>query len=332
MKKMFLKALVLIFALVLSAQVYGQAVASITGSVTDSSGAVIPGASVTLENTTVSFKYQAVTNSIGTYTIQNVQPGPGYKITVQAAGFKMAVITGLYLNVSATRTQDVTLHIGAEAQSVQVSAETENVTINTTDATVGNNFQVQFLNDLPVANRDSPSALFYQQPGVTLDGAVTGARTDQSNVTVDGLEVNDNATGGFGDIVGNAPVDSVQEFRGTTAGQLSSAGQGGGGQYELVTRSGSNQFHGALVEYHRDAALTANSWFNNNAGTPRSPLIRNQFGGNVGGPILRNKAFFFFDWDGRRDTISSLVTRTVPMDVIRNGEIAYRNAPVAYPR
>ena len=99
-------------------------------------------------------------------------------------------------------------------ETVEVSAASQNVTLNTTDATVGNNFQVQFLNDLPIQNRDSPAALFVQQPGVTLDGAVTGARVDQSRVTVDGLDVNDMATGQFGAIVGNAPVDSVQEFRG----------------------------------------------------------------------------------------------------------------------
>ncbi|MGC1969572.1 MAG: hypothetical protein WA673_24150, partial [Candidatus Acidiferrales bacterium] len=198
--------------------------------------------------------------------------------------------------------------------------------IDTTDSTVGNNFQVQFLNELPIQDRDSPSALFTQQPGVTLDGAVTGARVDQDNVTLDGLDVNDNETGNFGAIVANAPVDSVQEFRGVSAGELSSAGEGGGGQYELVTRSGSNAFHGALVEYHRDTDLEANDWFNNNAGVPRPPLVRNQFGGNFGGPIKRDKLFFFFDYNGRRDTLSNLVERTVPMDSFRNGSIGYVNS------
>ena len=190
---------------------------------------------------------------------------------------------------------------------------------------MGNNFQVQDLNNLPIANRDSPAALFTQQPGVTLDGAVTGARVDQDNVSLDGLDVNDSATGQFEAIVGNAPVDSVQEFRGVTAGQLSSAGEGGGGQYQLVTRAGTNQFHGAVVEYHRDTDLEANDWFNNNFGVARPPLIRNQFGGNVGGPVKRDKMFFFFDWNSRRDTLSNLVERTVPMDSLRNGEVSYCN-------
>jgi hypothetical protein len=317
-----------------------QDLASITGEVTDSTGAVVPGVSVTLANDSTSVSYKAVTNSLGSYTFANVAPGPGYKITFMAAGFKTAVVTGMYLSESSTRTQNVKLAVGGASQTVEVSAAAENVTLDSTDATVGNNFQVQELNDLPVADRDSPAALFTQQPGVTLDGAVTGARTDQSNVTLDGLEVNDNATGGFGDIVGNAPVDSVQEFRAVTAGQLSSAGQGAGGQFELVTRSGTNNFHGAVVEYHRDTDTEANNWFSNNSGTPRAPLIRNQFGANVGGPIWKQKAFFFFDWNSRKDTLSNIVTRTVPLgglsgsslpsydttEGFREGYVSYQNA------
>ena len=304
-----------------------QDLASITGVVTDTSGAVIPAVSVTLANDSTSVSYKASTNSLGSYTIANVAPGPDYKITFLAAGFKPIVITGMYLSVITTRTQNAKLSVGGASETIEVSAAAENVTLNTTDASVGNNFQVQELNDLPVQNRDSPAALFTQQPGVTLDGAVTGARTDQNNVTVDGLEVNDNATGQFEVIVGNAPVDSVQEFRGVAAGPLSSAGQGGGGQFELVTKSGTNSFHGALVEYHRDTDTEANNWFNNNSGTPRPPLIRNQFGGNIGGPIWRQRAFFFFDWNSRKDTISDIPDRVVPMGTntsgFRGGEVAY---------
>ena len=321
----FVKFLLLLVALSFSLVLKAQDVASITGLVTDSSGAVIPGANVELVNTTTNSAYKAVTNEVGEYTIANVNPGPGYKLTFSRDGFQSVVISGVYLNVNATRTQNAKLPIGSTTQSVEVSASSENVTLNTTDATVGNNFEVQFLNELPVQNRDSPAALFYQQPGVTLDGAVTGARVDQTNVTVDGLEVNDEATGAFGAIVANAPVDSVQEFRGVTAGMLSSSGQGGGGQFELVTRSGTNQFHGALVEYHRDTDLEANDWFNNNTDTPRPPLIRNQFGGNAGGPIWKNKLFFFFDYNGRRDTLTNLVERTVPLDSYRAGNVSYVN-------
>ena len=294
-----------------------------TGEVTDTSGASIPGAQVDLVNTTTGAAYKAVSNGSGSYTLSNLPPGPGYKATFTASGFRPEVISGIYLNVDSTRTQNAKLQVGANTQTVEVSASSENVTLNTTDATVGNNFEVQFLNDLPIEFRDSPAALFTQQPGVTLDGAVTGARVDQDNVTLDGLDVNDNATGNFGAIVGNAPVDSVQEFRGVTAGPLSAAGEGGGGQFELVTRGGTNKFHGALVEYHRDTDLEANDWFNNNSGVSRPPLIRNQFGGNLGGPILKDKLFFFFDYNGRRDTLSNEENRTVPLSALRSNEINY---------
>jgi len=325
MRSVSTKVFFLVCALLVSTQLRAQDVASITGTISDPTGALIPNVSVNLTNPGTGATYEGVSNSEGSYTIANVRPGPGYKITFTATGFKTKIVTDIYLNVDATRSQNVRLDVGGSSTSVEVSASAEQVTLDTTDATVGNNFEVQFLNDLPVENRDSPRALFFQQPGVTLDGAVTGARVDQTNVTVDGLEVNDNATGEFGAIVANAPVDSVQEFRGVTGGALSSAGEGSGGQFELVTRSGTNQFHGAAVEYHRDTDLEANDWFNNNEGVGRPPLIRNQFGGNFGGPIKKDRLFFFFDYNGRRDTLSNLEDRIVPLDSYRAGNLAYYN-------
>jgi len=322
---LYVLALLAFVVCVGSPRLQGQTFASITGTVTDSTGAVVPNVYVLLQNPSTGVDFRGSTNGEGSYTISNVPPGPGYKITLSGTGFEPVVITGMYLNVNTTRTQNARLTVGSSQQTVTVSATTEAITIDTVDATVGNNFEVQDLNNLPIQNRDSPSALFYQQPGVTLDGSVTGARTDQSNVSLDGLDVNDLATGQFGAIVGHAPVDSVQEFRGVSASPLSSAGEGGGGQYELVTRSGTNAFHGALVEYHRDTDLEANDWFNNNLGIDRPPLIRNQFGGNLGGPIKRDKAYFFFDWNSRRDTLSNLVRRVVPTDALRNGGMAYVN-------
>jgi len=323
MRKLQIGAFVLALFVLILPLVRAQDVASVTGTVSDPSGAVVPGVTVELQNPATGATLGATTNSVGAYTISAVPPGPGYTMTFTRDGFKPVVVTNIYLNVNSTRTQNARMLVGTTSQTVQVSAESEAVTLDTTDATVGNNFQVQFLNDLPVADRDSPAALFTQQPGITLNGAATGARVDQNNVTVDGLDVNDMATGDFGAIVGGAPVDSVQEFRGVTAGQLSSAGEGGGAQFDLVTRSGTNQFHGALFEYHRDTNTEANDWFNNNAGVARPPLIRNQFGGNIGGPIKHDKMFFFFDWNSRRDTLSDQTERVVPTNSFRNGNIVY---------
>jgi len=302
-----------------------QDYASITGVVTDPSGAVMPGVSVTLTNQSTGASYKAETNTVGSYIISNVSPGPGYKATFSISGFKSVVITGIYMNVSITASVNAKLTVGGTSETVEVSAAGNGVTLNTTDATIGNNFEVDMVNELPIAIRDTPAILFTQQPGVTTDGAVTGSRTDQTHVTLDGMDVDDRGTGEFGVVTGNAPVDSVQEFRGVTAGETSNFDSGGGGQFQLVTKSGTNSYHGSLFEYHRDTDTEANFWFNNNAGVPRSPLIRNQFGGNIGGPIKKDKAFFFFEYNGRRDDLADAVEQTVPTPAFAAGNISYIN-------
>ena len=298
--------------------------ASIVGSITDATGAVVPGATVLLMNPATGKVYKTVSGADGAYTLSDVPAGPGYKETVTRDGFQTTVLTGLYLNVGTTRSQNVKLAVGSVAETVAVSAANEAVTLDTTDATVGNNFEGQFLSELPIALRDSPIALLTQQPGMTNDGAATGSRTDQNRITVDGLDVNDMAYGTFGTIVANAPVDSIQEFRGTTAGDVAGNNGGGGGQFEMVTKSGTNKFHGNINEYHRDTDFEANEWFNNFEGVPRSPLIRNQFGGNIGGPLWKDKVFFFFDYNGRRDTLAEQTERAVPTDsFLRQNTIQY---------
>jgi hypothetical protein len=301
-----------------------------TGTVPDSTGAVISGASIVLTNTANGNVYKAVTNSSGSYTLTNVTPGPGYKETVSHSGFTAVELTGLYLNVSTTRTQNVVLPLGSVQTTVSVSAANQDVTLNTTDATIGNNVQVQDLNELPVSFRDSPAALFTSEPGMTQDGSATGGRTDQNGITLDGLDVTDQSLGTFGTIVANAPVDSVQEFRGTVAGMTSNDNAGGGAQFSLVTKGGSNKFHGNINEYHRDTDLEANEWFNNYDGIARSPLIRNQFGGNFSGPVTiphlfsgKDRLFFFFDYNGRRDTVAAQAVRTVPTTSFQNQNINY---------
>src|SRR5579864_2203227 len=144
--------------------VKAQNVASMTGIVTDTTGAVIEGVQVELSNPTTGVAYKAVTNSVGSYTIPAAQPGPGYTAKFSREGFKSVVVTGLYLNVNAARSQNAQLSVGAVVESVSVSATNETVTLDTVDASVGNNFQVQFLNELPIQIRDSPATLFTQQP------------------------------------------------------------------------------------------------------------------------------------------------------------------------
>ena len=323
----FIGKVVVVFAVLLSAPtlVLAQDVAAMTGIVTDATGALIPDAGVSLVNTTTNATYETTTNDKGSYTFANVKPGPGYKVTFSKTGFEPTVVNEIYLTVDNTRTQNVKLQNGNVAFTVEVNAAANEVTIDTTDATVGNTFDVKLLNDLPVQVRDSPSALFTLQPGVTLSGSTTGARVDQDNVTLDGLDVNDSSTGQAFAVIGKAPVDSIQEFRGVVSGFLSDSGLGGGGQFAMVTKSGTNSFHGNLNEYNRNTDFTANTYFNKISGTARPALIRNQFGGAIGGPILHNKLFFFFDYNNSRIIQNAQVTRTVPLDSFRNGIVSYIN-------
>jgi hypothetical protein len=318
---------------------YGQDVSGMTGEVTDSSGAALTGATVTLKNAATGQTYTATTNAQGVYRFSEVPPGEGYTATFSASGFSPVDVNSIYLTVATVRTQNAILKVGSQSQVVEVTASSADVTIDTSTATIGNNFTVQQLNNLPVQQRNDPIALFTLQPGVTDTGSVTGARVDQNNVTVDGLDVNDFATGGATQtnsgsgittgftIVGHAPIDSVEEFKGTVGGLQSSAGPSSGGQFQLVTKSGTNQFHGNINEYHRDPSLVANSWFSNNASpiVPRNHLIQNQFGGNIGGPVVRNKLFFFFDFNDSKIISSLLTQRTVPLDSFRAGNLGYLN-------
>ena len=327
---------------------YGQGVSGMAGEVTDQTGAVVPGAVVTLANKATGLKFTLTTNAIGSYRFAELPPGGGYEATFSAKGFTTELVKDIYLTVATVRTQNATLKVGAH-EEVQVSAANSEVTIDTSDAVVGNNIDVRSLLTLPVQQRDTPAALFEMQAGVTDTGSVAGSRVDQNDVTLDGLDVNDLVTGGVGynstpngiqegirnqTIVGGAPVDSLEQFTGSVAGGEADSGPGSGGQFSLVTKGGTNQFHGNLNEYNRNTSFVANSWFSNNASpqVPRNHLIQNQFGGNIGGPITiphlfsgKDKAFFFFDFNDNRIIRSALAQRTVPLDSLRNGNVGYIN-------
>lgn len=316
-----------------------QELASMAGVITDKTGAVVPEVSVKLVDTRTNASYETKTNSVGAYTLVKLLPGPGYKVTFSKDGFETVSVSDIYIGVGTTHTQNAQLQLGQVTQTVEVSGEGQSVTLDTTDATIGNNFDMRNVHELPIQVRDSPAVLLALQPGVVAigngsggddpnssrDGSVTGARSDQTNITLDGLDVNDFATGQSFSTVGNAPVDSIQEFRGETANPLAASGRGSGAQIQLVTQSGSNTWHGAAYEYHRNTATESNSVFNRKDGLPREKLIRNQFGVKLGGPVLKDKLFFFFNYQGRRDATETSVLATVPLDSLRAGNVGYIN-------
>jgi Carboxypeptidase regulatory-like domain len=307
-----------------------QEVSGVTGVVLDKSGAAITGVTVALDSAKTGLHLETTTNEQGGYQFLRVPPGEGYKLTFVKDGFRKLELTDVALGVATTSTRNATLEVGQMTQTVEVQASAAE-TLNTTDASIGSVLDVRTLRDLPSLIRETPASLLGLQAGVVANsggnanqsGAVTGSRTDQGNVTIDGIDVNDQAGGFSFATVGNAPIESVQEFRATTANAEAYDGRSGGAEIQLVTKSGTNDFHGAAYEYNRTAATAANDFFNNSAGVARPALTRNQFGGDLGGPVKKDKLFFFFNYEGRRDASQAAVAQTVPLANVRAGGINY---------
>ena len=320
-----------------------QGLASLNGTVTDASGGTVAGAAIKLTNTRTNATYTAQTASDGGYKFVDVTPGPDYTLTVTKDGFQTSSLTGLYLPVASETTKDIQLTLGAVSQTVEVVA-TGSVTLNTTDATIGNNMDMHAVQNLPDEFRDDPGALLRLQLGVTSaqttagnaitsnvdpnhtrDGSVAGARADQNNITVDGIDATDAALGTAFNTQAAIPVDAIQEFSTQVAQPTAAYGGRSGAQTNITTRSGTNAWHGSAYEYNRTAATEANTYFNKEADQPRLALVRNQFGGNLGGPVLKDKLFFFFEYDGRRDASAQSELQYVPFPHVQKGEIAYIN-------
>lgn len=317
-------AFVLAFFALGSANLQAQDNSSLTGVVTDPSGASVPDASVTLANASIGYTQTKTTNGIGVYEFSNVPPASGYSLTVTKVGFSTVTLDKIILNVGNKETRDAQLQLGDTKVSIEVtSAPTE--TLNTTDATMGSNIDGNRIQDLPNSLVNSAANYLYLAPGATQTGEVTGTRSDQTNITLDGLDVNDQRGGFAFTTTVNTPLDSIQELKVTTMGDDATYGHSSGGQMELVTKSGSNDFHGQLFEYNRVTAYTANDYFNKLNGVPNPQLIRNQFGGDLGGAIIKNKLFFFFSYNGLRQVAPEQNYRVVPMPAILTGQMNYVN-------
>ena len=315
------KAALFLFTLVLMGSLVMAQSSGLVGAVKDTTGAVIPGVDVTLLNQANNQERNAVTNDTGEYLFFQVSPG-FYTLTVELEGFKSFVINDLRLLVDNTLTQDITLETGQITEVITVTGSAQ--ILNRTDATIGNTFNEIQIQELPMESRNVVGLLTLQ-PGVTEDGEVSGARSDQSNMTLDGIDVNDQQTGAaFGSVLRVTP-DSVQEFRVTTASANASQGRSSGAQVSLVTRSGTNEFHGALYEYHRNTVTTANDFFNNRSGVETPALLRNLFGGRIGGPVIKDKLYFFYNYEGRTDRKAQSELRDVPLAHMGQGEMVYQN-------
>lgn len=303
---------------------FGQAgTATVSGTVFNEQNEVVPGATVTLVNVAQNTRRTAVTSSQGNYSFALVVPGT-YRVEVEADGFKRSVTTDFQVLVDRTTQMPVTLEIGEVTEVVTVDTTSIEGLINTQDASLGNNFVSEQIVQLPLEGRNV-GALLSLQAAVTPDGSVAGGRSDQANITLDGIDVNEQQNGtAFTPVIRVTP-DSIEEFRVTTSNPDASRGRSSGAQIALVTKSGSNEFRGNLFHYHRNTITTANDFFNNSSGVERPKLIRNLFGGSLGGPIVPNRLFFFYNYEGMREAKESTINRIVPLASLGQGLIRYEN-------
>jgi len=317
---------------------HGQtATTSLRGTISDPQGAVIEGATATLSNPATGFSRSTKTDDHGFYQFLQVTPGT-YSLTVAKPGFATLKEESLQLQVDLPATSNLTMRVQAEASTVEVMST--RVQVNSEDATVGNTFGASQIESLPFEGRD-PTQILSLQPGVTYvgsnvdqnqdsrGGSVSGARSDQTNITLDGIDDNDQVKGYAFQGALRSTLDSLQEFRVTTSNANADEGRSSGAQVSLVTKSGTNSFHGSVYEYNRNNVGEANDWFNKqsqiDSGLPNIPgqLIRNTFGATAGGPIAKDRVFFFLAYEGQRTRENVQTTRVVPSDNLRQGIVSY---------
>ncbi len=311
--------------------VHAQDTTNLSGTVVDPEGKVISGATVTATNTGNGTSRRVTTGDDGAYTFNQLSPGR-YSVRAEAKGFKVSVQENVELVVRTPANLPFVLEVGSVSETVTVSGG--ETLINRTDATIGNAFTAPQITQLPLEGRNV-AGLLSLQPGVTFigrvnsdggttdsrNGSVNGGKSDQANVTLDGVDVNDQQNGLAFNSSLRVTLDSVQEFRVVTSNANAEQGRSSGAQISLVTKGGTNTFHGSAYEFNRNTLFEANDWFNNSVSpeVPRPSLIRNVYGASVGGPILKDRLFFFANYEGRRDARGASVLRTVPSVDLRNG-------------
>ncbi|MEZ5345711.1 MAG: carboxypeptidase regulatory-like domain-containing protein [Pyrinomonadaceae bacterium] len=319
--------------------VSGQALRGrIDGTAKDAQGNAVPGVSITLTSNENGETVKTTSDSDGTFLFAEVKPGT-YSITAEAAGFKRLLISDVTVQVATSSTVAIDLEVGGVTEEVTVNASEAQEVINTTTAEVGDVVDRQRILELPLDGRN-PFELTALNAGVQTksnsDGeirnfSINGNRTVANNLTVDGVNASDNFLKTPANItlpVIPVSVESIAEFKVTTSLPSAEFGRGSA-QINAVTASGTNKFRGSVFEYHRNTAFNANNFFNNSTilengdNVEREPLIRNQFGGRLGGPIFKDKLFFFSSYEGKRETRGLSRNRIVYTDQALQGIFRY---------
>jgi len=311
--------LVCLFPPEAGAQVVG---ARLEGIVKDASQAVIPGVTVTATNEGTGISYTGLTNDTGFYVFVNLPPG-SYALTCELQGFKRYVNKGILLKVGDAVSINIVLETGDIQTEVVVTAAAS--LIDLTSNKIGAVVQERQIMDLPLNGRN-PLDLFLLQPGASPlgGGSVTGLRTNANNTKVEGIWASD-ASFDSAPTFSAAPVplEAVGEYRVTTSSASAESGRGSGAMVSVVYKSGTNSFHGSVYEFNRNTVYNANNFFTNKQGQPRPVFLRNQFGASIGGPIVKNKTFFFFNYEGQRQIQANIVNRNVFTEPVRRGIFRY---------
>ncbi|HUC52709.1 MAG TPA: carboxypeptidase-like regulatory domain-containing protein [Candidatus Cybelea sp.] len=317
---------------------------TVIGTVTDPSGAAVLDATVVLRNKGTNGQAIQKTNSAGQYTFVNVTPGE-YQVTVKKDGFRTSDVASLTVEVSKSYNVDVRLELGSASESVTVTTEAR-VELQTTDAQLGDVVGGTTLVRLPTLQRDA-SELLTLQPGTTpydtpanggfgnQGGTVAGARSDQNTIVLDGIDITDNTVGGGANAQNFIPtgVESLEEFKVGVTNSNATFSRATGGQITLISKGGTNQFHGDGYWFHQSDGLNANSWDLNHTSdgkgdsfTRKTPFKDNREGVSIGGPVFKNKTFFFGNYEKRRFPAGQTVTHIVPTDSLRSGILEFKDA------
>jgi hypothetical protein len=311
------------------AQLYSGA---LTGVVSDPSGAVVVGAKVTLTDVGKGFTYNATTDATGRYVLRSLPPS-NYNLAIEASGFSAFRRANITLDVGQSGTIDATLQVGAAVETVQVTGMA--ALLSTQDSVTGQELNRTFINDLPLINR-AVFDLAYLTPGISEAAGSSfgsnrspnnfisnGGRNATADILLDGVTTtNFEQNSGIQVSLYTPSVDAVQEFKVQQSSFSAEIGFTGSTVVNMVTRSGTNDFHGSLYEFLRNDKFDANGFFANSAGVGIPPLRQNQFGGTIGGPIKKDKTFFFFDFEGTRTKSMQSGQAGVPSAAMRNGDFS----------
>ena len=330
---------VLALGLVVPIRVHAQVTgATLSGAVTDPSGAVITNAKVSIKNTATGVVTNGTTNAAGLYTVPNLLPGP-YEVTTLAKGFQAEVHSGITLTVGEQQVLNVKLSVGQATQTISVTSAAPDVQLAT--SSISAEVDSTTVRELPLNGRDwtqlaalqpGVSALQIEAPAATSSSrsarglgaqlAVSGTRPQENNYRLDGISIVDYTGGAPGSTVGVAlGVDAIAEFSVLMANQSAEYGRTAGGVVNAITKSGEDQFHGDAYEFLRNSFLDAANFFDDAAGIAKPEFRRNQFGASAGGPIRKNKTFFFADYEGLRQFLGATSLADTLSPDARNGII-----------